>query len=143
MVLIIYVSVHNKNTEKIARAMSESLKCDIAKLSEVDVNSLDKYDLIGFGSGIFNRKHHKSLLKFVDKLAVENKKAFVFSTASFKLKLYHRSLKKKLKNHGFNIVSEFLCKGYYNFGPFKLLNRNKPDPKDIEAAEKFAQSLIS
>jgi hypothetical protein len=66
--------------------------------------------LIGFGSGIYDSKHHQSLFALVDRLPqVTNKNAFVFSTcgvpaigmtAEYVTK-NHAQLKEKLQAKGF------------------------------------------
>ena len=66
--LLIYVSVHHGNTEKVAKAMTDVLGAKLAKPQEFDINIVAEYDLIGFGSGIYHRKHHESLFKLLDKL---------------------------------------------------------------------------
>ena len=78
--LVICISVHHGNTRKIAQAMAEVLDADVLEPANIDVTTLDKYDLVGFGSGIYGWKHHNSLLNLVDKLPHTNKKAFIFST---------------------------------------------------------------
>jgi Flavodoxins len=73
--LIIYISIHHGNTEKVAKAMTEVLNAKLVKPYEVDTTTLSRYDLIGFGSGIYFGKHHENLLRFVDSLPMqENKK---------------------------------------------------------------------
>jgi len=80
--LIISVSIHHKNTEKVAKVMAVELAADLLSLDQVQSRSLAEYDLIGFGSGIYFMKHHKTLLQFVDTLpAGMGKPAFVFSTS--------------------------------------------------------------
>ena len=80
--LIICFSYHHKNTEKIASVFAKTLDAEVKTPSEVDPNGLSDYDLIGFGSGISFGNHYKELLDLVDKLpAVNNKKAFIFSTS--------------------------------------------------------------
>ena len=79
--LILYKSIHHKNTEKIAKAIAEELNADIYDIDKVSSDIIENYDLIGFGSGIYFGKHHKSLFKFLDKINKTNKKAFIFSTA--------------------------------------------------------------
>jgi flavodoxin len=64
-VLIVYSSMHHKNTEKIAQAMAEVLNADLIEAKNAKAEDILKYDLIGFGSGIYMFKHHKSLFKFV------------------------------------------------------------------------------
>ncbi len=80
--LIIYQSIHHDNTEKIAKVMANVLEAKLVKPQELDISTVAEYDLIGFGSGIYWGKHHKSLLNMVDKLpSQKNKKAFIFSTS--------------------------------------------------------------
>ncbi len=143
--LIIYTSVHHGNTEKIAKVIAKVLNATLLKTNEVDVNTLKEYDLIGFGSGIYAWRHHRSLLKLANKLPTLNKKAFIFSTAGAPSISNHNSLRKKLINKGFTIVKEFSCKGFDTFGPLKLiggLNKDRPNEQDLKKSENFAKSLL-
>ncbi len=153
-ILIIYKSVHNKNTEKIAQAMAEEIGCDIKDLSELTADSesvkniLNEYDVIGFGSGIYNGKHHTRLLKFIDELPeIETKKVFIFSTATvYMLSTFHKEIKQRLGNRNFNIIDEFSCRGRYNWGIFKIfggIGRKRPNEKDIQNAKNFIKKIAS
>jgi len=143
--LIIYHSFHHGNTEKIAKVLTDELKAKMVKTEDEETNNWDEYALIGFGSGIYNGKHHKSVLQFVDKLpAVKGKKAFVFSTSGV-LRNYNKSLKEMLTAKGFQIVGDFACKALDTFGPFKLIggiNKRRPNEKDYQKAREFAQGLL-
>ena len=144
--LIIYQSIHRGNTAKIAKVMAEQLNADIKKPSEVKPDDIDKYDLIGFGSGIYNRKHHISLFKLLEAIQLQkNKKAFIFSTASISYKKeLHKSLRQELLLKGFDIVDEFICRGfmYYSFTKlFGGINKNRPNDEDLAKAKKFAISV--
>jgi flavodoxin len=142
--LIIYTSVHHQNTEKVAKVMAEELEADYIHTMHAKPETPEAYDLIGFGSGIYFGKHHKTLLQLVDSLpTVMQKRAFVFSTCGDG-KMHHTTLKEKLVSHGFTIVDEFCCKGWDTVGPLKLfggINKGKPDEKDLAAARAFAQGL--
>ena len=156
--LIIYISIHHKNTERIAKVMAEVLEAPLAKPREIDINSLAEYDLLGFGSGIYFGKHHKSLLKLVDKLPnLKGRKVFVFSTSGVsnvenfihnirhKVSNFHIPLREKLVKKGLVIVGEFTCKGFDTVGPFKLIggiSKGRPNEKDLEKARKFAKNLL-
>jgi len=146
------MSIHHSNTEKIAKVMAEILEARLMKSHEVNINTFTEYDLIGFGSGIYFFKHHKSLLNLIDKLLLQkNKKAFIFSTRGMgPVWFYHRHLKKKLLAKGFDIVGEFSCRGFdtYLFDkyipPLKFtggINKGRPTEKDLENARKFAKDL--
>lgn len=114
--LIICISMHHGNTEKIAKEIAGVLDAKLSRPGEVDVSNLSEYDLIGFGSGIYFQRHHKALLNLVDKLPeAENKKAFIFSTSAVrKMRLFNdfdKPLKEKLLEKDFDIIGEFSCRG--------------------------------
>lgn len=143
--LIIFQSVHHSNTEKVAKAMADSLGCDTIRAGELGDRSVEDYDLVGFGSGIFYGKHHRSILDFAEKLVGNpGGRAFVFSTAGFSMKRNHNHLKRILSKRGYDIVDEFSCKGHDSWGPYKFIggiNKRRPNDKDLENAREFAQRL--
>lgn len=142
--LIIYESVHHGNTEKIAKVMAKALTADLIKPK--DFTSLDEYDLIGFGSGIFYGNFHKNILGLIAKLSnTPNKKAFVFSTSGQGKIEYNNSIIEKLKAKEFIIAGSFACKGYDTFGPFKLIGgiaKGRPNEEDLQKAKAFAEKLL-
>jgi flavodoxin len=142
--LIVYTSVHHQNTEKVAKVMAEELKADLILVADAKPETLAAGDLVGFASGIYFGKHHKTLLKFVETLPLmTGKRAFVFSTSGDG-KIHHAALKEKLVNRGFSIVDEFCCKGWDTVGPLKLfggINKGRPDENDLAAAREFARGL--
>jgi flavodoxin len=145
--LIIYESIHHDNTEKIGKIMAEALNAEILKTNEVNINILNEYDLIGFGSGIYGGKLHKNILGIIDQMTkLSNKKAFVFSTSGQGKIKYNKAVEDKLKEKGFEIVGSFACQGFDTFGPFKLIGgiaKGKPDINDINNAKNFAKQLTN
>jgi flavodoxin len=143
--LIVYTSVHHQNTENVAKVMAEELEADLVPTMKAQPGMLAGYDLVGFGSGIYFMKHHKTLLQFAETLpAVAEKRAFIFSTSGDGKKKHHAALKEKLVNRGFSIMDEFSCKGWDTWGPLKLfggINKGRPDEKDLALARAFAQEL--
>ena len=147
--LIIYISVHHGNTEKVAKVMVNILDATLLQVRQADADMLEQYDLIGFGSGIYFGKHHESLLDFVDKLPVlTNKKAFIFSTSGLrKIPFVHnfdKPLRKKLQRKGFDIIGEFSCRGFDTSWAAMIvggINRDRPNAKDLKQAEDFARGL--
>lgn len=147
-ILIICKSVHHGNTTKIAKAMAEVLNAKIKEPSEVNISTINQYDLIGFGSGIYFQRHHKTILNLVDKLPkLQNKKVFIFSTkGTGPMWPYHKLLKNKLLSKNFKIIDEFSCKGFDTFGPLKIIggiNKNRPNKKDLKKAKNFAEKIVS
>jgi len=109
--LIIYFSYHHHNTQKVAEVFAKVLDAKMLTPPQVDIAEIQKYDLVGFGSGIDSDKHYKVLLDLADKLPeVTDKKAFIFSTSGipFAEKTYmpkcHKLLKDKLIAKGYTIV---------------------------------------
>jgi flavodoxin len=141
--LIVYVSYHHNNTEKVARAIGEPLDATLVNPdSRVDVSA---YDLLGFGSGIYFARHHESLLSYVKRLPTLKKQGFIFSTCGIGLvRMFHRPLKRALCEKECTIVGEFSCKGLDTVGPLKYIggiNKKRPNNKDLENARMFAETL--
>lgn len=73
--LLVLYSYHHHNTEKIAKVFAKVLGAEIKNPQEIKPDDLQELDLVGFGSGIYAYKQHKTLLGFVDRLPqVEGKK---------------------------------------------------------------------
>ena len=147
--LLVLYSYHHMNTEKIAKVFAKVLDAQIKTPQQIDPKELQEYDLTGFGSGIYGEKHHKLLLDLADKLPpVANKKAFIFSTSAImgkeKVANDHLQLRKKLQSKGYIIVDEFACKGFNTnsfLKHFGGMNKGRPNAKDLEHAQEFAQNL--
>jgi flavodoxin len=145
--LVICLSYHHKNTEKIASVLADALNAEVKTPQDVNPDDLSEFDLIGFGSGIYFGKHHKSLFDLADKLPqVTDKKVFIFSTSGRigNASKFHKKLREKLQAKGFNIAGEFNCGGLDTYGLMKItggLNKGRPNEEDIKQAEAFAQSL--
>ena len=147
--LIVLFSYHHNNTEKIARRISEVINAEIKAPDQINLEELQEYDLVGFGSGIYSAKHDESLLELADKLPeVNNKNTFLFSTAGMtgksKAAKDHSALREKLESKGYMIVDEFQCKGFNTNSFLRLfggMNKRRPNAKDLKNAEEFAMDL--
>ena len=110
-VLIIYKSYHRMNTEKVAKAMAETMNATLQKVEEAKPEDLSKYDLIGFGSGIYGGKYHKDMVSLVEKIPRMEKNVFLFSTSGKPQEKYEQAIKALLIGKGCRIVGEFRCPG--------------------------------
>jgi flavodoxin len=148
-VLVVF-SYHHKNTEKVAKVLARVLDAEIKTPQQTNPEELQEYDLIGFGSGIYGEKHHKSMLDLADKLPqVSNRKAFIFSTSAImgekKVAKDHSTLREKLQSKGYMIVDEFACKGFNTNSFMRFfggMNKGRPNAEDLTNAEEFAQNLV-
>jgi len=147
--LLVVFSYHHKNTEKVAKVIAKVLDAEISEPQEINPDELQAYSLVGFGSGIYSGKHHKTLLHLADALPqVTDRKAFIFSTCTlgYEVAKNHTTLREKLQSKGYTIVDEFGCPGF-NTNSFSRffggVNRGRPSAEDLKHAEEFAQSLIN
>ena len=159
--LIVLFSYHQMNTEKIAKVIAEVFNALIQNPLHTDPQDIQKYQLIGFGSGIYSESFHKAMLDFVDKLPVsKGKKAFLFSTdgaprglmkddhpmAKEQLRKNHLKIKERLEAKDFEIIGEFNCAGLNKNSFLKLfggINKGRPNSQDLSNAKKFAQELLN
>jgi flavodoxin len=149
--LLVVFSYHHHNTEKIAKVLAQVLNAQMTTPQQVNPSELQKYDLVGFGSGIDSDKHYKPLLDLVDKLPnVADKKAFIFSTCGnpFDVQKYavkcHSSLREKLISKGYVIVDEYISRGFNTnvfLKYFGGINKGQPNAEDFKRAENFAEKL--
>ena len=147
--LLVVFSYHHGNTEKIARVFAEVLDAEIKAPKQIRPLELQEYDLVGFGSGIYDAKHHTDLLDLADALPqVSNKKAFIFSTSSMmgeaQVAEDHSALRNKLLSKGYSIVDEFGCKGFNTNSSLRYfggMNKGRPNAEDLRHAEEFAKNL--
>lgn len=159
--IILFTSV-NGSTGKIAKVIAGVLDAEIKSSEQIVPDDLHKYNLVGFGSGIFDGKHHVSLLELADVLPLfSGKKAFIFSTSGVaRIALLnnhgktenpdfadsHTLLRERLLAKGFDVVGEFNCAGFNDNSFLKLfggMNKGKPDEVNAELAEEFAKNFIS
>ena len=148
--LIVLVSYHHMNTQKVADVFAKVLDAQIKTPQQISPEELQQFDLVGFGSGIYAGKNDQSLLDFVDKLRqVTYKKAFLSSTSGMpigisgqnRLEEYtskcHTTLREKLQSKGYRVVDEFSCAGFNTNKFLKWfggINKGRPNAEDLKHA---------
>ena len=120
---IVYASVHHKNTEKVVKAIVEKHpEIELIDATKTILKDLASYDLIGFASGIFYGKFHKSLLSFITENLPLRKKVFVMYTCgSDRSETYLKDIKDLIKSKECTLTAAYSCLAYDTFGPFKLI----------------------
>ncbi|KUN04835.1 flavodoxin [Streptomyces yokosukanensis] len=143
--LIICTSVSHGNTRRVAEAMAEVLGAKVVEPDQVDPAELGDYDLVGFGSGIFNQRFHPDLLRFVSSLPQQHGGAFVFATSGLPWVRF-APLLRGLRSKGFTAAGTFSCRAFDTWAPFKPvggIRKGRPDRSDLQAARHFAEGLRS
>lgn len=145
--LILCYSYHHNNTQKVAEVIAQVLGAEIKSPQDVTPADVAGYDLVGFGSGIYFGKHHKTLQKIADKLPpAKDKPVFIFSTSGEEGKgeKLHTKLREKLQSKGYHILAEFNCPGYDTTIAAKLFGsqqEGRPNEDDLQSAQTFAENL--
>ncbi len=149
--LIVYHSAYHNNTEKIARAFASKINADLLSLKDSEKIKIDNYDLIGFGSGVYNERMSQQLLNYAGKLDLKGKNVFVFSTSGAGMGFYNNKLANLLKSMGVRYRGSFACKGSFvsrDFSKnriFEILGKfaeGHPNDKDLYKAEKFIENMV-
>ena len=144
--LLVLYSYHHNNTRKVAEVFASVLDAQIRAPKEIGPEELQQYDLIGFGSGIYDGKHHKDILALAESLpTVSSNNVFIFSTSyDSRIESIHSALRAKLVSKGYTIVDEFNCGGFNTNSFLKYfggVNKGRPNGEDLKLAEDFAQGL--
>jgi flavodoxin len=151
--LVVVFSYHHNNTEKIANACANVLGAEVKTPQQVKPEEIAKYDLVGFGSGIYSATFDPSVLDLADRLTnTAGKKAFLFSTygapafiANRKfIEKNHQQIREKLQAKGYTVIGEFGCAGWNTNSFLRFfggLNKGRPNAEDLRNAEEFARSV--
>jgi flavodoxin len=151
--LVVVLSYHHGNTEKIANACAKVLGAGVKTPHQVKPEEIAEYDLVGFGSGIYSATFDPSVLDLADRLEnAAGKKAFLFSTYGAPafianrefIEKNHQQIREKLQAKGFTVIGEFGCAGWNTNSFLKYfggLNKGRPDANDLQNAEAFARQM--
>lgn len=147
-VAIIYYSKHHLNTKRLLDAIKEKYTVDLISLSNKEKPDLSEYKAVGFASGIYFNKLHKSVSAFVNmnKAELSGKRTFIICTSGSGVARPVQSFGKFLEESGLRLMGSFHCRAYDTFGPFKLiggLNKGRPSKEDLEKAVSFYERILS
>ena len=145
-ICIVYDSMHNMNTEKLVLSLKENYNnVDIIKVNNFDINAIDNYSKIGLASGIYWGRFSKNIEELLDKILDSDVKNlfFIYTSGIGKVR-YEKKLIKRLEEKNKICLGIFSCKGFDNYGPFKLIggiNKGKPNEKDTQNLIKFFENI--
>lgn len=137
---IVFYSKHHGSTKKLLDAIAAEHDVALIDAAEMQNAELTDYEMIGFASGIYYSKFHKSVLDVARKNLPQNKRVFFLYTYGAKKEGYTRAIAEAVKPSGAAVVGEYGCYGFNTFGPFKLIGgiaKGRPNEADIEQAVQF------
>lgn len=143
---IIYYSKHHENTKRLLDAISSAHDVTLIDASQTKEFDLTAYDIIGFASGIYYSKFHKSVLQFAQHNLPRNKSVFFLYTCGTQKDSYTKSIKSIALQKSAVIKGSFGCLGFDTFGPFKLVGgiaKGHPNQEDIRHAAEFFNGIIN
>lgn len=141
---IIYYSKHHENTKKVIDFLCKENDITLIDAAKNKTADLSEYDIIGFASGIYYSKFHKSVLSFAENNLPSNKKVFYISTCGAKKDGYTNAINKIAASKSAEVLGEFSCLGFDTFGPFKLIGgiaKGHPDNTDLDNAAAFYKNI--
>lgn len=141
---IVYYSKHHQNTKKVLDFLCQSQEITLIDAANGKETDLSEYECIGFASGIYYSKFHKSVLRFAEEHLPEGKKVFFVYTCGVQKEGYTKAIAEVAAQKSATVLGEYGCLGFNTFGPFKLIGgiaKGHPDPKELDEALAFFQSL--
>lgn len=141
---IVYYSKHHGNTKKLLDAIAQKNEVTLIDITADPTVDLSAYDRIGFASGIYYSKFHKTLLAYAKERMPEGKQTFFIYTYGAEKSGYANAISEAVRKHDAKILGEFGCYGFNTFGPFKLIGgiaKGHPDRADIDHAISFYEEL--
>ena len=128
------------NTEKLARAIADTLNVEAEPLGEDPISFSEPVDLLFIGDGIYFGKANKRTRSFIDRLDPKMiKNAAIFATYGGLAKI-GTDIKELLQNKEIRVVDEpFTCKGQ----SWVFINRNQPNETDLSKVRKYAKNAAA
>jgi len=146
--LIVYYS-QTGNTKKVARAIHKGMsqvveQCDIAPVKQVKPEDVNKYDLIGLGSPVWDGGETPNVRRFIENVPKQQgRHIFTFSTHGVMPEHFFPTVVKRLKGKGFTVIG---MRDWYGDGLFQLAacpyyTHGHPDEIDLKEAEDFGREM--
>ncbi|EGY76659.1 flavodoxin [Peptoniphilus indolicus ATCC 29427] len=130
------------NTERLIFSLDD---VDIFNTTKLNNLNFSKYDYIGFASGIYYGEMSKNILDAARKIILKDSaKVFIVYTCGICLKNYSKSMEHILNSRNLDYIGEFSCRGYDNYGPFKIfggISKKHPTQNDITNFKKFIYEI--
>lgn len=147
-VLIIYFS-QTGNTEKLAKNIEKGIlnsghTCDITKIKNANINSLDNYDLIGIGTPTFFYREPKNIMYFLQSLKeTKGQHCFLFCSHASIIGNTFYYMNKELSEKGFITIGTFDSYGdaSLQFYPKPFHTYGHPDEIELNEAIEFGQKI--
>jgi len=133
--LIVYASIHHQNTYKVVGYLSTHLDADVVDATKSHECDCLGYDNVIFASGIYFSKLHRSVVDFINKADLSNKRVIIVYTCGVKIGDYTSRYRKILKKKKAIYLGKATSRGLDTFGFFEKLHgisKGHPNSKDLD-----------
>ncbi|MGN1157423.1 MAG: flavodoxin domain-containing protein, partial [Agathobacter sp.] len=125
----------------------QSKHSDVTLINTLDTNTTDLsgYDMIGFASGIYYSKFHKTVLEFAKQNLPEGAKTFFIYTYGVEKAGYTKAIRAAVALKNAKVLGEYSCLGFNTFGPFKIIGgiaKGHPTQEELTGASAFYETLL-
>ncbi len=131
---VIYYS-KTGNTRKLAEAIAKELSVNA---EEVEDAQLQSGSFIFLGTGSYGKEPGKPMEKFIERNDLRSRSVALFGTSGSGKGSEVGFMETMLQKKDAVIKGKFFCKG-----KFLILNRGRPNDKDLIDARTFARSVIT
>lgn len=140
---ILFYSRHHGNTKKLLDAIASKHQVTLIDVTGEAIPNLAQFDRIGFASGIYYSKFHKSVLKAAEQLP-RGKEVFFLYTYGAEKNGYTDAITEAVKKTDAKVLGAYGCFGFNTFGPFKLIGgiaKGHPTEDELTDAVAFYEGL--
>ena len=143
---IVVYSTRSGNTKKVAEAIASELNCPCLQItSDSAAVSINDYDTVFIGTGIYKGQPHQDLLGYLQTVRLNGKKQFALFMTCFGWgknvaeKNVIDTLGGALDAKGQRMLNNhFSCFG----GGLGFVKRGHPDAEELDAAKKWAREIV-
>ena len=142
---IVFASPHHGNTKKlldaIASAFPEVTLIDAIRTPEPDLSG---NDAVGFASGIYYSKLHKSVLRVAQERLPQGVPVFFLYTCGMRRAGYTKAVADAAAAHGARVLGEYGALGYNTYGLLRLIGgmgKGHPDSAETDGAVAFYRGV--
>ena len=131
-VQVIYFS-RKGSTKKVADVIASEMDVEPEDVKNVE---LKKDTIVFLGSGCYGGKPSKQIIDFIEDNDFNGTSVGLFGTSGSGIGKEVDEMEKQLSLKNAKIIGKFFCKG-----KFTIMNRDKPNDKDLNEAKMFANKL--
>lgn len=137
------------NTRKMAEHIQKGINeiadtCELINLDEVEIQSLDRYDLVGIGFPVFYYKEPFNITDFIESLpSMNGKQWFVFCSHGSVLGTTLISVTERLEKKEITVIGSHhtYADAFVPFYPYPTVTTGHPDERDLKEAEDFGREI--